>query len=80
MGTSKKPTRAVGPLGDSRWLGLCLGIALSSACSDSREPVDLILTGGHVAVVDDSFYVAETVSSTMAGCSLLVGTNSPTST
>jgi predicted amidohydrolase YtcJ len=60
-GHVKKTTRAVEPLRDSRWPGLCLSIALSSACSDYREPVDLILTGGHVAVVDDSFYVAETV-------------------
>jgi len=36
-------------------------VAFAAACEDNREPVDLILTGGHVAVVDDSFYVAETV-------------------
>jgi len=79
MDTSGKTTRAVGPLGDSRCLGLCLGIALSSACSDYREPVDLILTGGYVAVVDDSFYVAETVV-IRDGRVLAVGGNELTNT
>ena len=30
-------------------------------CADHREPVDLIITGGYVAIVDDSFSVAETI-------------------
>ena len=31
------------------------------ACADAPEPVDLILTGGKIAMVDESFSIAETV-------------------
>jgi predicted amidohydrolase YtcJ len=47
---------------------------LLSACQPPREQVDLILTGGHVAVVDDSFRVAETVV-VRDGLVLAVGTD-----
>ena len=32
-----------------------------SACTGGREPVDLILTGGPIAIVDESFSIVETI-------------------
>ena len=48
------------------------------ACSDAREPVDLILTGGKIAVVDDAFSIAQTVVVT-EGRIVAVGSNDLTS-
>jgi predicted amidohydrolase YtcJ len=39
---------------------LAAGVTLV-ACADTREPADLILTGGKIATVDESFSIAETI-------------------